>query len=349
MLVILALILGAIAAMLGGFPTIAAALAFAAVILMPAPVKGIRSRFDLASQVGDVSSFIPEFWVRELLRKLRHAHIFGQPNVSNTNYQGTISQAGDTVTINQIGEVTIKDYERDDIDPPEELSTEDRQLLIDQEKYFNFMVDDVDAAQAAGSVMDGGMESAAFQLRDVADRFLASHHVDAAAGNRIGSDVDPIEISDPAHAYFWLNRLGLKLDNANVPTEGRYAVLPNWFASLLTLDRRFTAAADYGGGNTPLLNGEVGRAAGFTLLRSANTPTGTDADPEDEVINHKVIGGHPMALSFAEQINKVEAYRPERRFGDAVKGLHVYGAKLVYPEAWAVGSFVDGVGDTPPA
>ncbi|MFA9432937.1 hypothetical protein, partial [Egicoccus sp. AB-alg2] len=340
MLALLALILGAITALLGGFPTIAAALAFAAVALMPAPIKGVRSRFDLAAQTGDISSFVPEFWIRELLRKLRHAHIFGQPNVANRNYQGTISQAGDTVTINQVGEVTIKDYERDDIDPPEELSTEARQLLIDQEKYFNFMVDDVDAAQAAGSVMDGGMESAAFQLRDVADRHLASFHADAAAANRIGTDVDPVSISDPAHAYFYLNRLALKLDNAGVPSEGRYAVLPTWFASLLSLDKRFTSAGDYGGGNSPLLNGEVGRAAGFNLLTSRNAPSGTDGVDTD---NDKVIAGHPMALSFAEQINKVEAYRPERRFGDAVKGLHVYGAKLVYPEAWAVGSFVDGV------
>lgn len=347
MLLILALALGAITALLAGAPTLALILTAAAIVMVASPTSGVRHRLHLASEAGDVSTFIPEFWIQQLLAKLRKAHVFGQEGVANRNYQGTISQAGDTVTINQVGEVTIKDYNRVDIDPPEELTTEQRQLLIDQEKYFNFMVDDVDAAQAAGSVMEGGMESSAFGLRDVADQHLASHHTDVVTDNLIGADADPIEITKPEHAYFWLNRLALRLDNKSVSAEGRFAVLPTWFASLLSLDKRFTDASAYGS-TTALLNNEVGRAAGFRLMSSLNVPSGTDGGTP-EVINDKVIAGVPMALSFAEQINNTEAYRPEARFGDAVKGLHVYGGKLVFPEAWAVGSFVDGVGDTPPA
>lgn len=297
-------------------------------------------------QALDVSSFIPEFWIRELLRKLRHSLVYAQPRVANRNYEGVIRQAGDTVKINSVGEVTVKDYDRNvGIDSPERLSTTLRSLAITEEKYFNFAVDDVDSAQAAGSVLDGGMESAAFQMRDVADIFVASHYVDVDGDNLIGDDTAPVELTDPSHAYFYLNRLGLVLDNAKVTREGRWAVVPPWYAALLTLDKRFTSAGD-SGSSEALRNGVVGRAAGFDVLTSHNTPVG---DPAGANENDKVIAGVPMAHSYAEQINKTEAYRPQQDFADAVKGLHVYGAKLVYTEGWAVLSAVDGVGNTPPA
>jgi hypothetical protein len=81
-----------------------------------------------------------------------------------------------------------------------------------------------------------------------------------------------------------------------------------------------------------LRNGEIGQAAGFRVLQSNNVP-------ETSGTKYRIIAGHPMAISFAEQINKVEAFRPERRFADAMKGLHLYGAKLVRNTAIAVGTF----------
>lgn len=101
----------------------------------------------------------------------------------------------------------------------------------------------------------------------------------------------------------------------------------NWFYGLLLKDDRFvkyTPSADQ-----VLRTGQVGQAAGFEIFISNNVPNTTGT-------KYKILCGHPMAITFADQIDKVEAYRPERRFADAVKGLHVYGAKVIRPEALVV-------------
>ena len=127
--------------------------------------------------------------------------------------------------------------------------------------------------------------------------------------------------------------LSVKLDEANVPTQGRWAVIPPWYHGVLVKDQRFVsyAAVDV------LYNRNVGQAAGFEILISNNVPsvapTGANAPTTNRSI---VIAGHQMAFSYAEQINQVEAYRPEKRFGDAVKGLHLYGGQVIRPEALAV-------------
>ena len=114
-----------------------------------------------------------------------------------------------------------------------------------------------------------------------------------------------------------------------IPRTGRWVVLPPWYHGLLVKDARFTG---YGTApqNDVLQNGVVGKAAGFTILVSNNVPYTTSTT------KFKIMAGSPMAWTYAEQINKVEAYRPEKRFADAVKGLHLYGAKLVRSTALAL-------------
>ncbi len=77
------------------------------------------------------------------------------------------------------------------------------------------------------------------------------------------------------------------------------------------------------------MNGQIGEAAGLTILKSNNVPNVAGA-------KYKIIAGTNMAYSYAEQIINIETYKPEKRFGDAVKGLHVYGGKLLRPKGWAV-------------
>ena len=118
-------------------------------------------------------------------------------------------------------------------------------------------------------------------------------------------------------------RASVTLDEANIPQEGRFAVIPPWVHGLLLEnDPVLSAKTD------AVLNGEVGQVAGFRLLKSNNVPT-TGTSP---VVYHVMVG-HPMAITYAEQIAKVEAYRPEAKFGDALKGLHLYGSKTVRPQA----------------
>ena len=111
-------------------------------------------------------------------------------------------------------------------------------------------------------------------------------------------------------------------------SEGRWVVVPAWYHGLLLKDSRFVGnGTDY---NKALIEGgEVGVAAGFKIWLSNNVPNTAGA-------KYKIIAGTNEAASFAEQILKTEAYRPEKRFSDAVKGLHVYGGKVVQPKCLSV-------------
>lgn len=276
-----------------------------------------------------LDNFIPEIWATNLLSNLNKAHVYAQDSVTNRDYEGEITGAGDTVNINSIGRVSVGDYAKNtDIGAPETLTDAQRKLLIDQQKYFNFQVDDIDKAQQSPKVMGEAMKEAAYALSDVEDLFLAGFHTGADAANLVGNDVTPITIASPAEAYEYLVDLDVLLDEQNIPSEGRTVVVPSWFHGLLRKDDRFvkvgSAASD-----AVLRNGQVGEAGNFTVLKSNNVPNTAGA-------KFKIQASHRMARSFAEQVSSVEAYRPEKRFADAVKGLHVYGGKLVRPTALAV-------------
>ncbi|MFP7199687.1 P22 phage major capsid protein family protein [Lysinibacillus halotolerans] len=277
------------------------------------------------------TNFIPTIWSARLLANLQKSLVFGQAGVINRDYEGEIKAFGDTVKINGIGAVSVGDYTRNtDMTDPETLSDNTRNLVIDQSKYFNFQIDDLDKIQQNPKLMDAAMQEAAYALANAADRFIASQYTYAA--NTIGTDASPIEVTK-ADAYEYLVDLSTKLDESDVPTTGRFAVIPPWFEGLLLKDDRFV-----GSGALPaderLLNGVVGRAAGFILLKSNNAPSVEAA--EGIIANSKIIAGHNMAWTYAEQASQVEGYRMEKRFADAVKGLHLYGAKVTRPQALAV-------------
>lgn len=279
-----------------------------------------------------ITNFIPQIWSARLLENLRKALVYGQAGVVNRDYEGEIRQAGDRVHIHNIGPITVFDYTRNqDMPAPEQLSDERRTLVIDQAKAFNFQIDDIDAAQSNPKLMDAAMREAAYALADAADRYIASLYT--GAGNAIGSDASPVNVTS-SNAYDYLVDLSVVLDERNVPKTGRWVIVPPWFVGLLLKDERFVASGTTAA-EERLQNGTVGRAAGFTVLESNNVPF-VQGDGETTLDNYKIIAGHAMGWSYAEQINKVEAYRPERRFADAVKGLHLYGAKVVRPEALVV-------------
>lgn len=273
-----------------------------------------------------ITTFIPELWSARLLYALDNAHIAA--NLVNRDYEGLIRQQGDTVHINTIGPVTVDEYTRNtDIDDPEVLTTTEQTLVIDQAKYFNFQVDDVDAAQSNGDLMDAAMARAAYALNDASDAYLLSVIASGAdSGNVIGSSA-AVSLT-ASNVYENIVALRTKLDKANVPTSGRFVVVPPEVYALLLLDDRFVKATDAGTANATLLNGEVGRVAGFTVYMSNNTPYATET--------WSIPAGVAAATTYAEQIVSTEAYRLEKRFADAVKGLHVYGAKVTDGKQLAV-------------
>lgn len=274
-----------------------------------------------------VTNFIPTIWSARLLRHLDKKHVYA--NLLNRDYEGEIRNFGDTVKINQIGDVEIKDYTRNkDIDAPDDLSGDQLTLTIDQAKYFNFSVDDVDNAQTNPKLMDKAMQRAGYGMNDVTDQFAANLlYIGVDSANVLGTDASPI-VPTADDAYDALVDLSTLLTEANIPMDGRWVVIPAWYHGLLLKDKRFVGnGTDY---NKAILEGgEVGVAAGFRVSLSNNVPNTSGA-------KYKIIAGTNEAGSYAEQILKTEAYRPEKRFSDAVKGLHVYGAKVLQPKCLAV-------------
>ena len=269
-----------------------------------------------------ITNFIPEVWSADLLSSLKKSLVFGAPGVANRDYEGEIADSGDTVKITSISRPTIGTYTKNSTTiTAETLTDAQRSLLIDQSKYFAFEVDDIDLRQSknGGALMTEAATEAAYGLADVADQYIAGLYTGVDAGNAISTT----SVTSAALAVTGRINLKVKLDSANVPTQGRYVIVPPWYHGLL-LGSDLFVRVDASGNDQGLRNGVVGRAFGFDVMVSNNCINVTGDD-------YIVQAGYPGAVSFAEQIVKVEAYRPESAFSDALKGLHVYGAKLVRP------------------
>lgn len=278
-----------------------------------------------------VDLFIPEVWAAQLLTTLKKRLVFGQPSVSNRDYEGDISAFGDTVHIGTLTDPTIADYTRGSTTiSPETLATTDQTLLINQAKYFAFEVDDVDARQVRdeGNLLTAASERSAFGLADAADQYIAGL-ITAGAGDTLAAG----SVATANDAYTLIREMMVAQDKANVPSQGRYLVVSPDFYAVLLSDNRFINAMAYGS-SEPVQNGLVGSILGYSVLKSNNIPEGTAGTAP--AVSNFVIAGHPMGCTYAEQINKVEAYRPQDSFADAIKGLHLYGAKVVRPEVFVV-------------
>lgn len=264
-----------------------------------------------------VTSFIPEIWAARLLEHLDKAHVYAA--LMNRDYEGEIRNAGDTVHINTIGDITVGDYTGADI-TYQDLATTDQELKIDQAKYFAFKVDDVEKAQAMPGLVEAATQRAAYAINDEADAYLAG--VLAAGGT-------PITAASLTAANIYQNLVAMKvkLDQQNVPTEGRWVVVDPQAHGLLLQDERFVSfGTDIT--NERLVNGKVGRAVGMDIYVSNNVPESSGT--------FSIIAGVPMAATYAEQIIETEALRSETSFKDKVRGLHVYGAKVTMPNGLVV-------------
>lgn len=272
-----------------------------------------------------ITTFVPEVWAAELLEAVQKSLVYGSPDVINTDYEGEIAQSGDTVHINSFSDPTISTYTPGGTLTYEDLTTADQTLIVDQSKSFSFKIDDVDKRQAAGPVMPKAMERAGYKLRDVVDQYIEALFAGAQSANALGTVAVPA--GNPTYAYDnVLIPLRVKLDEANVPTEGRFVVLPPWMHGRLLRDDRFVRADAAGGSIGGVQgNGTVGTAAGFVVKTSNNSANTTGDD-------YRVSAGVPSAITLATQITMVEALRLQTTIADAVRGLLLYGAKLVRPE-----------------
>lgn len=270
-------------------------------------------------------NFIPEVFSKLLQAKFYSSSVL--PSISNTDYEGEISGQGDKVVIRTVPAVTINDYAGSIT--TQELTTAKVELLIDQAKYYSFKIDDVLAAQADINLLEGASSDAAEGMRVAVETSVLSSVVTGAttvgAQSTITASNILTSILDQAKA----------LDELNIPEEGRFIVLSPEFVSLLK-QSELRQAYLTGDDTSPLRNGKVGVVDRFTVYQSnmLYTPgSGTDAG-----YTH-VLAGHPKAISFASQFTNTETVRMESTFGDQVRGLKVYGSKVVTPDALVVGKW----------
>ena len=264
-----------------------------------------------------ITNFIPTVWSESLYKTLDKQYVA----VSNCNreFEGDIREKGDTVKICGIGNVKVSDYKKNtDMSTPETLSDNATTLVIDQAKYFNFQIDDVDRAQASPKLMEAAMKNAANALANEADRYIYNLYTEATRTITC-EEVTVDNIID----YLIDARTSLLGANVTDPRDIVIEVSPA-IAGLI-LKAKLNLSTD----NTDVLeNGCIGSIGGCKIFVSNNiyVSEGVNGGPA-----YKCMARTKRAIAYAEQLSEIDAYRPERRFADAVKGLHLYGAKLVYP------------------
>ena len=266
-----------------------------------------------------ISQTIAQIWSARIYAKLEKNLIFAQEGVVNRDYEGEIRAFGDRVHVHAFNDVTIGSYVKNSTTLTYEQLTDTRvTLLIDQARYFSFKVDDLDAAQQQPKLIDAAADRAAYQLAEDADAYIAGLYTGASAS----APDNTIETSQftATNVYQKLVDLSVLMDQVNLPAEGRFVVVPPWVKGLLLQNSTFVTAS------VPevVLNGQIGQIAGLNVLVSNNTKT-TGTSP---VVSH-MVAGHPSAWTYAEQIVNLEGLRPEGSFADAVRGLHLYGAKVL--------------------
>lgn len=281
-----------------------------------------------------IANFIPTLWSGSILRWLEKSHVFAA--VCNRNYEGMIRQAGDKVKISQIGDITINSYAKTDI-TVQELDSAGEFLTVDQQKYFAFQVDDIDNIQANVELMTAATQKAAYAIRDVADQFISALYPDAGVVTGLGTTGTPLTVtsdgaSSSTKGSTLLSMISRRMDDGNMPLEGRWIVIPPWLHMKLVQEK---VLLQLSGSEGEYVNGRIGRAFGFNIMLSNNVSILSST-------KFKVLAGNNEAITFADQIISTEAFRPQLRFGDAVKGLHVYGAKVVQPKCLACATISEG-------
>jgi len=294
---------------------------------------------------NDLSSagFIPEIWSGKLVEKFYNSTVLAA--ISNTDYEGEIQNQGDKVKIRTKPTITIRDYRADGSLALERPSGNVVDLNIDQGKYFNTILDDVMEVQSDLQNLSMWSDDAAEQMKITIDTDVLLGLLGTAdAANRgatagaisgdlnVGVTGSPLSvISGPTAGgdtgvLDTILRLGQILDEQNIPETGRWIVMPVWMTTLVKLSELRQAYLS-GDSVSMLRNGRIGMIDRFTLYASNLLPAGTAAGLASG--EYAIYAGHAHGLTFASQVSKVETLRSEQTFGTILRGLQVYGYKVV--------------------
>lgn len=287
-------------------------------------------------------NFIPEIWSGKLIENFYDATVLSA--ISNTDYEGEIRRMGDTVNIRTQPNITIREYVKGQNLVVENPDSPKLQLLIDKGEYFSCIEDDVDRVQSDIKLMDMWSKDASEQMKVKIDqRVLTDMLPDIAATNKggtagqqsaafnLGTTGAPLTVTkDGASATTpvvdLIVDMGTVLDEANVPESDRFLVIPARMAGLIKKSELKDASLS-GDSASPIRNGRLGMIDRFTLYVSHNLNVSSGKT--------SIIAGHKMGFTFASQMTEMETLRAQSTFGNIVRGLQVYGYKVVKPEALA--------------
>ena len=274
------------------------------------------------------ANFIPTVWNEGIMRELERLCVFAED--CNRQYEGEVKQKGDSVKILGVGKPTIRSVAKtarnNDIEGPEEIEDTSILMPIDQIRYFNYMVGDIDKAQSVGGIMDALNKETSEGLANEIDNYIAALVLDGNVrklyqsaqkivdGTAASGEKNVLAVLDDAIQALYEN-------DVNPKTEIVVSVSPRFY----TLFKRAYIGKD--SDNSDMLkNGRVSKYGNVTVKMSNNVAK-TDSGATDNIMIRT-----KRAIAFANPMTHTEAYRPERKFADAVKGFTLYGAKIVRPK-----------------
>lgn len=285
-------------------------------------------------------NFIPEIWASKLIENFYDATVLTA--ISNTDYEGEIKSHGDKVQIRTTPELTIRPYQKGMTLTVERPDKPKLTLEIDQGEYFAAIEDDVDKVQTDINLMDTWSKDASEKMKIRIDsNVLTAMLPDISALNQgatagrisqninLGAAGTPLQITK-TNVLDLIVDTGTVLDEANCPESGRFMVIPAWMAGMIKKSDLKDASLS-GDGTSILRNGRLGMIDRFTLYVSHNLNAVTDGSFRA----FSLVAGTKMGLTFASQMTEMESIRAESTFGNIIRGLQVYGFKVVKPEALA--------------
>ena len=276
--------------------------------------------------------FIPELWSGKIIEKFYDATVLAA--IANTDYEGEITAYGDKVTIRTKPKIAILDYDAYATLTTEAPSSTVVELLIDKGKYWSTVLDDVMEVQSDLDHLSMWADDASEQMKITIDTdVLAGISADVVAENQgvaagvLSSNLDlgaaGLEVGiTAANAIDKIIEAGQVLDEQNIPETGRWFVIPAWMAALIKRSELRDASLT-GDGVSMLRNGRLGQIDRFTLYASNLLPFNATDNA------HSMFFGHSHGLTFASQLTKVETLRAESTFGTILRGLQVFGFKVV--------------------
>lgn len=281
-------------------------------------------------------TFIPEIWSKKLVEKFYDATVLAA--ISNTDYEGEIRNQGDLVKIRTIPTLQINNYASGQTLVNQTPTSNVIELLINKGKYWSAICDDVQEVQMDIDAMNLWAQDASEQMKIAVDTDVLAHIIPDFSADNVGNTAGRISnninlgvtgtplLLDRTNIIDTIIDLGQVLDEQNVSEQGRFLVMPFWATALLKKSDLRDASLT-GDGTSVMRNGRVGMIDRFTLYNSNNLPSATEGTRKA----YYFIAGTKTGLTFASQLTKTETLRAESTFGDIMRGLQVYGYKVVNP------------------